>query len=239
MSNSLDDTNGALVRAWHQGTAALRQNIIPGICLWIFGIIIVAGYFFVPAFHDSLESLGQLKLRWGWMFSALSTSIFGGLIPLILPRLLGRGDPRFGWGLLLSNFVFWAAKGIEVDLLYRVQAWLFGMQLNVGTIAIKTAIDQFFYVPTIGLGNVILFYLWRDCGYSLTRFRRELGPHWYRRRMLPVVISNWAIWIPAVVLIYCLPLALQLPVQNFVLCFWVLLLAIFTKRETAPEPEFI
>jgi hypothetical protein len=51
------------------------------------------------------------------------------------------------------------------------------------------------------------------------------GGQWYRRKVLPVLISNLGVWVPTVCIIYALPTALQLPLQNLVLCFFTLLLA--------------
>jgi hypothetical protein len=48
--------------------------------------------------------------------------------------------------------------------------------------------------------------------------------------VLPILIANWGIWTPAVAIIYLLPTALQLPMQNIVLCFFTLLLATITRR---------
>jgi hypothetical protein len=65
-----------------------------------------------------------------------------------------------------------------------------------------------------------------------------MGERWYRRRVLPVMVSNWGVWIPAVSIIYMLPPALQLPLQNLVLCLWALMLIFLTspRGETATRP---
>ena len=48
---------------------------------------------------------------------------------------------------------------------------------------------------------------------------------------VPVTLmSTWAVWIPAVTIIYCLPAPLQIPLFNLVLCFWVLVLSFISKR---------
>ena len=133
--------------------------------------------------------------------------------------------------MIVSGTLLWAYKGLEIDLFYHFQAWLFGTTLNFQTIAIKTICDQFMMVPLFGIVNVVLFYLWRDCGYSFKTFFSRLGKNWYRRRILPVLIANWVIWIPAVAMIYSLPVCLQLPVQNLILCFWVLILMFFANHE--------
>jgi len=45
-------------------------------------------------------------------------------------------------------------------------------------------------------------------------------------RSLVVMVSIWAVWLPAVVIIYSFPSPLQLPLFNIVLCFWCLLLSL-------------
>jgi hypothetical protein len=53
---------------------------------------------------------------------------------------------------------------------------------------------------------------------------------WIRRRVVPVLISNLGVWLPAACIIYALPTPLQLPLQNLVLCFFTLLVAHQTRR---------
>ncbi|MGI9515697.1 MAG: Mpv17/PMP22 family protein [Pirellulaceae bacterium] len=212
------------------GIQAARRNRFAGIALWIFGCAIITGYYFVPAFRELLEQVAEWKIRWGFLFSAISTALFGGLIPALIQMLVKRTQSGDQPHYVLSDTLFWAVKGIEIDLLYRLQAMLFGEGSTWHTVAIKTTVDQFLYVPAFGLVNVILFYLWRESRYDCGLLRRELGPRWYRQRVLPVLIANWTIWIPAVVLIYCFPLALQLPVQNLILCFWILMLKFLTSK---------
>ncbi len=213
------------------GWKAAKENRFAAVALWLFGVLLITGYFYVPSVHDVLESIGRIKTSYGWKFSVVSTGIFGGLIPALLPWLMRQPGIRASLGLVISNTLLWAYKGLEIDLFYHFQAWLFGTTLNFHTIAIKTFCDQFVMVPLFGIVNVVLFYLWRDCGYSFKTFLSRLGKKWYRRRILPVLIANWVIWIPAVAMIYSLPVALQLPVQNLILCFWVLILVFFTSHE--------
>lgn len=46
-----------------------------------------------------------------------------------------------------------------------------------------------------------------------------------------MTISNWLIWIPAVSVIYMMPVDLQLPLFNIVLLFFGLLVAVLSKNE--------
>ncbi len=218
--------------AIRKGKQAAWQNRWAGVCLWIFGTLIILGYFNIEAVRAGLESIGETKVRVGLAFGVISTAIFGGLLPTLIPILLGKPRPKNYRSLLISNVLFWGFKGFEVDLLYRFQAWLFGNENDWKTIIAKVFVDMGVYAPTIGLLNCVLFYIWRDNGYSFAQTKKQLGERWYVRVVLPALISNWCVWMPSVIMIYSLPLALQLPVQNLILCFWVLVLVFFTT----PEP---
>jgi hypothetical protein len=218
--------------AWRTGWLAAKQNRIPGIAMWLFGIAVLAGYFLVPAFHEWLDAIGRLKQLWGWKFSLISTAVFGGLLPSLIAMTMRANSGQVRMDLIISNTILWAYKGVEIDLFYRLQSWLFGAEADFRTIVIKTVCDQFLMVPAFGIVNVVLFFVWRDAGYSFKRFLASLGTNWYRNRVLPVLIANWFIWIPAVMLIYSLPPALQLPMQNLILCFWALVLLVFSKKAT-------
>lgn len=214
-----------------KGLAASKRNRWPALAMWVFAASLIGCFYFVPMVRHALERVGDLKTEWGWAFSMISTGIFGGLIPALLPSLLRHPGAKLTLGLVVSSTLLWAYKGIETDYFYRFQGWLFGTDSNLMTIITKTLCDQFIWVPIWGLVNVVLFYIWRDAGYSLAKTQQRLGPGWYWRRVLPVLIANWVVWVPAVAMVYSLPSALQIPVQNLILCFWVLVLTFFTEPE--------
>lgn len=217
--------------AWRKGKQAAWENRYTGICLWLFGCAVVVGYYNFEILRASLEALGELKIRSGWIFGIVSTALFGGLLPVVLPMLFAQPKQKVFTSLLVSNVLFWGYKGFEIDLLYRVQAWMFGIETDFSTIACKTIVDMVVYAPLMGLLNCVLFYIWRDNGYSFSETRDSLGDNWYVEKVLPALISNFCVWFPSVIFIYSLPLALQLPVQNLILCFWVLILVFFTREE--------
>ncbi|MEM9944005.1 MAG: hypothetical protein AAF939_20775, partial [Planctomycetota bacterium] len=186
-----------------------------------------------PDFTESLNRVASLKEKLGIWFAFFSTAIFGGFLPLAIPRLLGsKLGKNWNPAYLLSNLLFWGIKGMEVDIFYWFQTIVFGNSADFQTVAFKVAFDQFVYVPLFGGLNVILFYIWRDCNYSLSRTNIALGKNWYWRKVLPVLISNWFVWIPSCSLVYLLPLGLQLPIQNLILCFWVLIVAFMTENRS-------
>lgn len=244
-----------LHNAWKVGRRAAWENRFTGLGLWVFGTAIVFGYFQIDIVRETLESIGQLKQRTGWIFGIVSTAIFGGLLPVVIPYLVSAiakpkstrreseahsGESRTSvdqtagqmGSTLVSSVLFWGFKGFEVDVLYRLQSWMFGDAVDIPTIGAKVFVDMAIYAPLFGLLNCVLFYVWRDNGYSFARAKASLGKNWYVNKVLPALISNACVWLPSVILIYSLPLALQLPVQNLILCFWVLVLVFFTRDET-------
>lgn len=212
------------------GWQAARTNALPGLLIVIIALGVLIGYHRWPAFHDALEVVSDWKERFGFTFSAISTAIFGGLLPVFF-RLIPpetRKDPQFRH--LPFFLIFWAYKGIEVDALYHIQARIFGDSNDISVVIPKILIDQLVYVPFLALPGMLLAYLWKDCGYSFAETRRQITRRWFFESAIPILIANWGVWIPAVAIIYNLPMTLQLPLQNLILCLFVLLIMILTNR---------
>jgi len=207
----------------------MRFNLRPALVLQAFALAIVFGYFWSPRFRDALDVVGALKLRYGYGYSAIATSVFGGLIPYAVLSLAGRIPAQRRWAELAFYLALWFWKGMEVDALYRAQASWFGEGAGVGTIAIKTLVDQFGYVPLWAAPSQVLLFTWKDAGFSRLGVRAAFGRQSFAQRVLVVVCSTWVVWIPAVAIIYSLPSALQVPLFNLVLCFWCLLMSFISR----------
>lgn len=230
------------VGPFRQAVMAAKANLLPAMFLWaVAGAIILAYYKHEPT-QGVLDRLAELKTHWGYAFSAISTGIIGGLWPLVFQRV-GRGCGLRGfhiesWWSLPFMAGFWAYRGVEIDALYRLQGLMFGTQPTAWVLIRKTAVDQCLYVTIWAIPTMVAAYLWKDCGYSLRRTVRTLGRGWYLRRCVPILLANWVVWIPAVVVIYSLPPGLQMPVMNINLCLFVLLVMFLTHddREIEPAP---
>jgi len=131
--------------------------------------------------------------------------------------------------------LFWIWKGVEVDALYRLQGLMFGSAATVVAIAAKTCFDQFVYNTLWAAPTQVIFFLWKDKGFSRSGVVQGLGEEPFGRRVLVILFSGWIVWFPAVMIIYSLPSALQVPLFNLVLCFWCLLLS-FISRSTVLRP---
>jgi hypothetical protein len=211
---------------WHAGLRAARANFWPGLVLQAVALALVGAYYFHPPTRAALGRLAEFRAQAGAGFAIISTGLVGGLIPLLYLKTRQATRARYTWLQGAGLIAFWAYKGFEIDLFYRVQAHVFGETANAATIALKMFIDQFVYCPLFAIPVTALFYDWVDARYHGAAIVADMrAGAWYRRRVLPVLISNLGVWVPTVCIIYALPTPLQLPLQNLVLCFFTLMLA--------------
>lgn len=216
---------------WRAGVESARRAAWPGAVLVALAATVVVTYYTVPAMRATLDDLAAFRERWGFAYSAVATSLAAGVLPFLYLRLhpLTRATHPWSHGVFFT--LFWAYKGVEVDVLYRLQAAVFGDQCSVATVGAKMLVDQLIYNGLFAAPIAVLVYGWKDAGFRwgppLADWR---APRWYARRVLPVMIAVWGVWVPGVCCIYALPLALQLPLNSFVNCFWVILFSLITAR---------
>jgi hypothetical protein len=174
----------------------------------------------------------EFRRKTGFGFAIVSTATFGGLLPFAyLRRFRGANAlARYDWRQGAALTAFWAYKGLEVDLFYRILARTIGAGHGAGTIVAKVLLDQLVYCPLLAVPVMVAVYGWMDAQFNLAPILSDLrAPGWYWRRAFPVLVSNFGVWAPAAAIIYALPTPLQLPLQNLVLCFYTLLIAHQTR----------
>lgn len=215
----------------HSIVAALKKNLLPGLVLQVFVLIILLLYFLVPAAKPVFSWFDDLKQTYGFGYSFLATALFGGAIPFAYLWATKQLDPaRSALGLLIFHSLFWGYKGIEVDAFYRLQGMLFGYANSWQTIFIKTLVDQFIYTVFWATPTVVLGLMWADYGYSFRACRQAINREFFRIKIPAIIFSNWLVWFPAIAIVYAMPKDLQIPLFNLVLCFWVLLLSVLNKK---------
>jgi hypothetical protein len=216
---------------WRAGLRSARANFIPGLFLQIFAVSLVVTYFQVPAVQEALVGLTDLRAHLGFSYSFLSTALFGGLLPLLYLWTIPATRLRFS---LLQGVVlvgFWGLRGIEVDLFYRILAATVGEGREIGTVVNKVLLDQFVYCPLLAMPITWIGYRWIEYGFRWSAVWPQVRRRdWFMQDLLPLMIANFGVWLPAVVLIYLLPTPLQLPMQNLVLCFFTLMVAHLSKK---------
>jgi len=203
---------------------SFSENIRPGLVLQALALTIVLLYFLYQPFHNLLDQIGQWKAEGNLLISGIITMFFGGLFPFLLLFLTGKINKEKALSLGIFYMLFWLWKGMEVDLLYRFQAFLFGDSNQWQVVLKKVITDQFIYGPLWAAPTMMIFYLWKDSDFNFTRMKEKLQEEDAIRRIIPVLASNMVVWIPAVTIVYMLPLSLQFPLFNLVLVFWTLIL---------------
>ncbi len=217
---------------WQAGLRGARANLVPGLILQGLALALVLAYFNHDATRAALSELARVRVHFGFGFSFVSTAVCGGLLPLLYLRFMPGLSHRPTWAQGLALTAFWGYKGIEFDLLYRLLAATVGEGRDVGTVLTKMVFDQFVYCPTFAVPFTVLVYAWCRRHFSFSAVIADFrAPRWYHRRVLPVLLSNFGVWIPAVCIIYTMPTPLQLPLQNVVLFFFTLLLAHLSAHE--------
>ena len=226
---------------WRSGLRGARANLWPGLALQLAALALVVAYYNEPGVHALLTRLVEVRQSAGLAYGMASTALFAGVLPFLYIRMecrIAGRQPQFSW---MQGFVltaFWTYKGLEIDVWYRLLAHSFGTGHSPGTIAIKAFLDQFVYCPGFAIPTVAATYeALRDRNGFLADIRTA---GWYRRRVLPILISNWVVWVPAVMIIYSLPTPLQLPLQNIIIWFYTLIVAHQTRtRSAAASPAAV
>ena len=182
-------------------------------------------YVYHPPSREAFERLAEFKQQTGYLYTAISAMIAGAIIPEILRILFfqkGRIRTR-NIGNLAFTLPFWSVMALIVEQFYRLQAWMFGSGIDFSTVAIKVLVDQLGYTAFFATPVTCILYEWKQSGYLPRTLLRVFRLEFYRRAALPVLITNWAVWIPLITILYCVPLSLQIPLFSLALSLWVLL----------------
>lgn len=221
----------SLRAAWQAGLRGARANVLPGLALQAGALALVLAYYWHPPTREILGRIEAWRIAAGFASSFLTTAFFGGLLPLFFLWAEKATRHRYDARQAAALILFWGYKGLEVDLWYRLMALTFGEGLDWQTITLKSLCDQLIYCPFFAIPVTVIAYETIESRFNLGAVFADLrAGGWYWRRGLGVLVSSTVIWTPAVFIIYALPTALQLPLQNLVLCFYTLLVAHLTAR---------
>ena len=211
---------------WSAGLRGARANLVPGLILQLFALTLLLAYYNHTPTREWCTRLAAFRTEKGFLFSVVSTAIFGGILPCLYMKLCPGTRSRYNLKQNLILILFWAYKGIEVDLWYSLLARFVGSGTGFRTIAIKTSLDQFVISPLYFVPATVIVYGWLESHFNTALiFADYKRTGWYRRSVLPMLISNLGVWLPTVCIIYSLPSALQLPLFSIVLCFYTLIVA--------------
>ena len=211
--------------------AVFRENRVPCIALNIIVITLVGSYYQVPAVAAVWEAVGAFKLKWADAFSLGSTIFAAALLPSLVQLVMGTLPSEGRWKRVGLLSLFWGYRGMEIDLFYQVQGWLFGTGNDAATLLKKVALDQFVMSPLWFVPTVLIAMRWVDMGGSWARTRASLTREFWTRTCPTVMVTNWLVWIPTLALVYSLPPALQFPLFSVVMCFFILIVTLLARSD--------
>lgn len=206
-----------------------RQNLLPCLLLNLLVLLLVGSYYQVPAMATLWQTVGDFKTRWSYSFSLASTLFAAVLLPSLVQGLMGTLPAEGRLRRILMLVLFWGYRGMEIDLFYRVQGWLFGTGNDAGTLLTKVLFDQFVMSPLWFVPTYLVALRWVDMGGSWQQTRASLNREFWTLTLPTVMLTNWLVWIPALALIYSLPPALQFPLFSLIMCFFILIVTLLAR----------
>jgi hypothetical protein len=212
------------------GLSAAKKNIGPGLLLQGFALTLVLFYYFHEPTRQFLMKIPEIQQWMGLLFPILVTALFGGVIPCLF--LIARKEIPKERHLseMLFMIGFWGLMGLCINALYIALAHLFGNDPDAATIIKKVLVDQFVWCVVFIAPVTTLAMLWKENHFSLRATKNDLSRTFITRDIPTFLITLWAVWVPTTAIVYSLPLALQFPMFNIVLCFWSLLLTAISKK---------
>lgn len=221
------------------GLRAARANLVPALVIQAAVVTVVLAYYFWEPARAWLARAADLKREGGYLFSFVSGAVAGGLLPELLKVAVfqRRRVRRENLSGLAFGACFWGLMGMMVDGFYRAQASAFGTGVDFATVLKKTLFDQFVFTPFFSIPLTVVVLEWRQQGFRFGEVALTLGRGFYRRKVLPAVLSGVGFWLPVVVFVYSLPPLLQFPLFTLALTLWVMIITWISHAHAAPRPR--
>ncbi|MBN1403651.1 MAG: hypothetical protein JW942_04190 [Opitutales bacterium] len=212
---------------------ALKNNWIPAVGIWVAGALIVYAYYRGGFVRDAAEGILAMRERFGLWYPIGSMVLFGAVLPTLTQLLIMPGARRNALHRFPFIIPFWAWKGIEIEYFYKLQSIVYGDSSELGVIVSKVLTDQFIYTPTFGMISNVLYMRWIAVHIGeLPRSTVVIPRGWFGTLVFPQLVACWALWIPAVSLVYMLPYPLQLPLANMILWLWSMMLIFMSRQDS-------
>ena len=220
-----------MTNAITQGWQSTKANVIPGLIIVAVAALMVIAYYQFPAVSALLEGLLTFRRQMGVWFAMCASAVGAGIIPGIYLSLAGRSRKgSSGVSDLLFTSLVWAVTAFAVDRFYIFQASLWGTEVSVQVITGKMLLDQLLFTPLIGIQIPAIGFRLRDLDYNLSLLWRAFRTDWIIGVTVPLLIACWLTWVPGTLVIYSLPLPLQIPMMVLIQCFFALEVAYASSK---------
>ena len=216
------------------GWKSVAANALPMAVLWLLAVAMVWAYYHFPCAAAAVDPLAKWQTECGWLASFFNRLFFAGVVPgVFLVTVKALRVRRPVW-VALTQGVWCGVWGIVCGWFYELQAFAFGNDSSVATLALKTVVDQFVWTVLVVAPANGVFFLWVGQDFSVARTRRAWPRRFYSELVLPLLLPNWCLWIPVVAIVYAFPLPLQVQVSGLALAA-SMLLSLFIGRQVGKE----
>lgn len=212
-----------LVKTLEIGLASARVNRVPMVVLWAIALGLAIAYLQIPGFAAVLEPVRCWQAECGWPAAALNAAFFCGVVPGVFQLSVRTLRPPRPFRVIAAQMALSAVNGVLCWNFYRFQTWCFGAGVSFGTLAVKTAVDQFVWTPLViaPLNALCYFAIARD--FSLSRIRDEWPASFVRNILLTNLVPMWCVNVIPNFALYVFPPALQTQLVGLLCSFWTLM----------------
>lgn len=221
------------------GVMAAKKTFKPALAVWTVMAGIAALYYLVPMSHVVFSWLVTLQKSMGVLFPSLGMGLSVGILVEVVKVLTSKSRrwTRENTITALFNFAVFGIMGFTHHYRYAFQNEVFGAGNSFQELASKVAFDQFVWTVLIANPYQAVCFLWKNNSFSFRAVHRHMFPFrsFWGTQMLPVLITNWAFWIPMAFIIYYFPPDLQLPLSILAVTTWVMLLSVLTSMNRREE----
>ena len=206
------------------GLESAKANVVPTLVIWSFALCLVLSYYFIPPVAERMGTVRTWQESFGWKAVVASRILFNGLVPGAFLLCVESIRPRRPFATIFAQAAFGCVIGLFCDAFFRLQSSWFGSTLELSTLVLKTQVDQFVWTVHVVSPVNAVFFFWVARDFSFRRVRQEWPKHGVISELvLPNLIPNWFVGIPAIFATYAFPLDLQIHVNGLVSAFWMLL----------------
>ena len=206
------------------GCESAKANAVSAFVLWMFAFCLVLAYYFIPDVSVCFERVRGWQEAFGWKAVVVSRILFNGLIPGAFLLVVKEIRPKRPYATIFAQTVFGCVFGLFCDAFFRMQSAWFGSGTEISTLVIKALVDQFVWTVLIIAPVNAVFFFWVARDFSFWRIRREWPKQGFVLELvLPNLIPNWFVGIPAIFATYAFPLDLQIHINGLVSAFWMLM----------------
>jgi hypothetical protein len=224
----------AAAEAVRQGWNAAISNLASILAIQAAIGAVVAMYYLWPAGSAVLSAYAHWQISGGPFSNGLACSVAGMLSEVTFVYFQQRGRwTKANVENVIFKFILFYISGFIVYEFYRYQTIWWGDKATLSAIVPKVIVDQFGYTVIFSCPYFALLTRWQALRYSGAKLWREVQDNFLTERLLPMLVTNWMFWIPAISFIYAMPFMLQPALAVFASAIWGVLVSAIGRQEPA------